>query len=103
MQNQAEEAYCRRPNSKLIALSPHVLHEDGDVQCSPPTDNEGIGCVTGLHSESKVPLQLTLQALLEVATGHKLALLAGKGRCVDQEGHAYGGLLHLQVQSIVHD
>lgn len=68
-----------RTNSKLIALTPHVLHEDGDVQSASPADNEGISCVTALHPEGQIAFQLTLQPFLQVATGHKLALLASKG------------------------
>ncbi len=68
-----------RTDSKLIALTPHVLHEDGDVQSSTAADNKGVCGVTRLNPQGQVALQLALKALLEVAAGHKLALLAGKG------------------------
>ena len=86
------------PNGELVALPPHVLDEDGDVQGPAPADGEGVGRLARLHPERQVALQFAVQPVLEVPRRHILALLAGKGGGVDQEVHAHRRLLHLATK-----
>ena len=86
-------------DGELVALPPHVLDEDGDVQGPAPADGEGVRGLPGLHPERQVALQLAVQPVLQVPRRHILALLAGKGGGVDQEVHAHRRLLHLATNT----
>ena len=82
-----------RAHGELEAFPPHVLDQDRDVQLPAPGDHELVSRVPGLDAQSEVALQLAVEALLEVARRHELALSPGEGARVHGESHADGGLL----------
>ena len=78
---------------QLEALAAHGLDEHREVQHTAAVDHEGIGRQARLHAQREVLLQLLVQALLEVARGHELAVLAEEGGIVDGEEHAHRRLV----------
>lgn len=47
-----------RANLKLVALAPHVLDQDAQVQRAAPRHAERLGALTRLHAQRQVALQL---------------------------------------------
>ena len=50
-----------RADLKLIALAPHGLDEDAQVQRAAPADDKGVGSLSRLHTHRQVALQLPAQ------------------------------------------
>src|SRR5690606_23163186 len=84
----------RAGNPQLETLPAHVFDQYRQVQLTAPGDNELFRAVPLHHPQRHVVNQLLLQAVADIAGGDKLAVLAGKGRVVDLEGHAHRGFVH---------
>ncbi len=78
---------------QFVAFAAHGFDQDRKVQHASAKHAEGIGRVGSLHAERQVLFQFLFQAILQVARGHKLALLAKEGGVVNREHHAHGGLV----------
>ena len=78
---------------QLEALAAHRLDEHRQVQDAAAVDDEGIGVQAGLDAEGEVLLELLLQAFLDVAGGHELAVLAEERGVVDHEEHRHRGFV----------
>ena len=76
------------------ALAAHRLDEHGQMQDAAAVNHEGIGIQARLDTEGEILLKLLLQAFLDVAGGHELAVLAEERRVVDHEEHGHRGLVH---------
>ena len=81
-------------DGQLVALAPHRLDQDREVQQAPAGDDERVALVGRLDPEGDVRLQLAVEPLLEVPRGEELPL-AGQRRVVDGEEHAQGRLVDL--------
>ena len=75
------------------ALAAHRLDEHRQVQDAAAVDHEGIGIQARLDAEGEVLFQFLLEALLDVAGGHELAVLAEERGVVDHEQHRHRGLV----------
>ena len=95
----AQPPYLGWTHSKLVALPPHVLHEDAQVQGASATHDEGLRRLARGHPKGQVALQLPIQPLLDLPAGHELALPPRKGAGVDRECHAHCWLFYLDIQT----
>src|SRR6185312_1246840 len=77
----------RPGNGELVALSAHVLDENGQVQLTAAGDAHDIGLVRVLDTQRHVALELPLQTLAQLAAGHVFAFATCQGRGVDLEVH----------------
>ena len=76
---------------ELIALPAHGLNEDGEAHLAAAGHVEG-GLLVGIGDLQRDVLEhFTVQTIPQLAGGDELALLAGKGRVVDGEGHLQSG------------
>src|SRR5579859_3436536 len=57
--------YC-----ELVALAPHVLDQDREVQLAAPRDDEGVGVLRVFDAQRDVALGFALEALADLAAGH---------------------------------
>ena len=87
--------YLGRANHELESLATHGLDEDGDVKGAAAVDDELVRRLSGLDLHRNVALHLAREALLDVAGGDELPLLARKGGRVDDERHAHRGIINL--------
>ena len=82
------------PHLQLVALAAHGLDEHGEMEHTAAADNPLVGAVLeGSHAQGEVLLQLFVQTVVDMAAGHKLALLAEEGGVIDGEKHRHGGLI----------
>ena len=78
---------------QLEALTAHRFDEHRQMEDAAAVDHEGIGIQARLDAEGEVLFQFLLQAFLDVAGGHELAVLAEERGVVDHEEHRHGRLV----------
>ncbi len=78
---------------ELVALAPHHLDQDRELQLAAPGDLEGVGGVARLDPDRDVGQHFALEPLLELAAGDVGALAPRHRRGVDREDHADGRLV----------
>src|SRR3712207_4830400 len=78
----------------LVALAPHHLDEDGELQLAAARDLELVGRVSLLDPYGDVAEHLAVEPFFELARGDVLALGARERRVVDAEDHRDGRLVH---------
>ena len=88
--------HARLGDGQLVAFAAHVFQQDGQVQLAPTHDLEDALFIGFLHAQGHVVLQLLLQAIPKLATGHVLAFAAGQRAGVDAKIHGQGGLVDLE-------
>ena len=79
--------HARPRHRQLVALAPHVLEQDGEVQLAAPVDGEHVGVAGFFDAQRDVGEQLALQPLAQVAAGDVLAVATRERRGVDLELH----------------
>ena len=79
--------HLRLADGQFIALAPHVLDQDGQVQFAATGDAEHVGIGGVFDAQRDVALELAIQAIADLAAGHELAFAAGERRGVDLEIH----------------
>ena len=78
---------------QLVALAAHGLDEYGEVQHATAIDNPLVAVLLLHHTQSQVLVELLHQAVVDMARGNKLTLLAKEGRVVDGKEHAHRRLI----------
>ena len=90
--------HLRPRDLQLVALAPHLLDEDGQLELAPAADLERVGRLGRADLDGDVAQHLAIEARLELAARHELALATGQRRGVDPERHGQGGLVELQAR-----
>ncbi|KCB28214.1 hypothetical protein L543_2719 [Bordetella hinzii L60] len=90
------EHHARARDGQLIAFAAHGFKQDGQVQFAAARDFEHRVVAGVAHAQRHVGLELSLQAVAQLAAGHELAFAAGQRRSVDHEVHGQGGLVDAQ-------
>ena len=83
---------------ELVALAPHRLHQDAEVELAASRDGVGVGAVGLLDPERHVALQLPEQPVPDLAAGDVLPVPAGERAVVDDEVHRDRRLLDRDAQ-----
>ena len=77
----------RLGDRQLVALSAHILYENGKVQLAASGNLEAVGGVGLLHDHADIDLQLLVQSFADMARGYIFTDLARERRLVDHEVH----------------
>ena len=86
-------------DSHLVALAAHGLDEDGKVEHTTTIDHpRTIAGLVFLDTQGHILLKFLVEAILNLARGDVLAVLAEEGRIVDGEEHRHGGLIDLDAR-----
>ena len=88
--------HARLGHSHFKAFAAHVFQQDGQVQLAPAHDFKNTLFVGLAHAQGDVVLQLFLQAVPNLATGHILAFAASQRAGVDAKVHGQGRLVDFE-------
>ena len=94
--------HVRGADLQLVPFAAHRLDQDGQVHLAAAHDAERVGRGRILDLEGDVLEQLAVEAVADLAGGDVLALLAGKRRVVDREGHLDRGVVDLDKGQRLH-
>ncbi len=83
----------RLADGQLEALAAHDLDEDRELQLATALDLPGVRALGRQHADRDVADRLRRQAVLDLAGGQLVAVLAGQRREVDADGDADRGLV----------
>ena len=65
------------------------------MELAPAADGPPVRRIGVFHPQGHIGEQFLLEAIADLAAGHKLPFLAGEGGVVDHKGHLQGGFIHL--------
>ena len=71
----------RLADLKLIALAPHHLNQNGELEFAAPHHFEGVGAARLLDSDGDVGQQFLVKPVAQIARGDKLAFAPANGEC----------------------
>ena len=83
-------------HSQFIAFTAHVFQQNRQVQLAAAGHAEHVGIFRVFHAQGDVGEQFALQAVADLAAGHKLAFGAGQRAGVHHKVHGQGGFVHTQ-------
>src|SRR5688572_22018482 len=83
---------ARAGDGELVALTPHGLHENAEVQLAAAGHGHRVGRVRVLDAQRDVALELLVKSIAQLPAGDVLPIASGKRGVVDDEVHREGRL-----------